>query len=241
MQSVKAVSWNTYAQKYDMLLTYNPFYQQLHHNVLAEVAQWEIENGDLIADIGGGTGNYSLAIARQFPEAQILHIDNDKGMNAVTASKKASEGIANLSILGKGVDEVELEDNSIKALICIHALYTFDDPEAALKKIHDWLLPGGRAILVDAGRIVDVLSWKLAIGWYLFQNHGVKKMLHIMQEGKEISRQNTYIRNMQRKGIFWTHSHEDFCRSVEKAGFTIEKSSVTFRGVSDFVVATKGE
>lgn len=239
MQAVHSVNWKTYAQKYDMLLTYNPFYQNLHQKVMEEVGKWDIENGDQIADIGAGTGNYSLSIAQTFPFAKVLHVDNDEGMNRVTAEKIKTNNVNNLAILEKGIDEVKLEKESLKALVCIHALYTFAKPGQAIQKMYSWLQPGGHAILVDAGRIVDVLSWKIAIGWHLFQNHGLKKMLNIMQEGKEISKQNNYIRQMQQKGEFWTHSHAEFCRNVEDAGFSILDSCTTFRGVSDFVVAVK--
>lgn len=241
MQTIQQVSWNTYAQKYDMLLSYNPFYQQLHEQVLAEVKKWAIETGDRIADIGAGTGNYSVAIAKHFPQATVLHLDKDEGMNAVAAAKKERTGLTNLLIHGEGIEEAKLPEGSLRGLVCIHALYTFPDPGAALEKMYRALQPGGYALLVDAGRIVDVLSWKLAIGWHLFKNYGVKKMLDIMQEGKEVSQQNAYIRQMQREGTFWTHSHEEFCAKVALAGFEIVSSHVTFRGVSDFVVAVRGE
>lgn len=239
MQTSTQVSWKTYAQTYDMLLSYNPFYQQVHHSVMQEAQKWEIQDGDLIADVGAGTGNYSIALAEQFVQANVLHIDSDVGMNGVTTDKRNEKGILNHFVLEKGIEEVEMESESLKALVSIHALYTFPDPQIALDKMYSWLKPGGYAILVDAGRIINVLSWQIAISWHLLSNYGFKKTFQLMRDAKEVSKQNAYIRDMQRSGEFWTHSHEEFCDSIEAAGFEIVDTHITFRGVSDFVVARK--
>lgn len=60
-----------------------------------------------------------------------------------------------------------------------------------------------------------------------------------MEEGKEVSKQNAYIRDMQIRREFWTHTHEEFCETIQNVGFEILESSVTFRGVSDFVLVRK--
>ena len=105
--------------------------------------------------------------------------------------------------------------------------------------MYEWLEPGGSALLVNAGRVIKVLDWQMAIGWHLLRSYGLKKTLQIMKEGKQISQQNAYIRKMQRTGIFWTHTHEAFCRAVQNAGFEILDSKTCFRGDSDFVLARK--
>ena len=239
MRTATQVSWKTYAQTYDMLLSHNPFYQNVHDEVMQEVRKWKIGVNDFIADVGAGTGNYSLAIAEQFPHAKVFHIDSDGGMNARAAEKCRSKAIINHYILDQGIEAVQMEAESLKALVSIHALYTFPNPLKALEKMYDWLQPGGYAVLVDAGRMVNVRNWQLAIGWHLLRNHGLKKTFQIMREGKEVSQQNAYIRDMQRKGKFWMHSHEEFCTTVRQAGFEVLSSHITFRGVSDFVVARK--
>ena len=222
MKKTNLVDWHTYAQKYDMLLAYNPFYQELHQEVMQRVSDWKIKPGDVLADIGAGTGNYSLELARKFPEAKVLHVDRDEGMNAVAKSKQLQQQLNNHHILSQGIQNTQFPAQSFRGLISIHALYTFPDPQKALKSMYKWLAPEGDAVLVNAGRIINVLDWQLAIGGRLLRKYGVKKTLQVFRKGKEVSRQNAYIRKMQKEGIFWTHSHQEFCQAVENAGFEIQ-------------------
>lgn len=232
------VDWYAYAQKYDMLLAYNPFYQQLHQQVMAQIKQWTIRNGAVIADIGAGTGNYSVAVARLFPNAQVLHFDQDEGMNLMAAKKGADLG--NLQIVEKPVEQSDFTENCLSGILCINALYTFPDPQQTLKKMYRWLEPGGYLALVDPGRIMNLWSWKLAISWRLLRAYGLNKTLEVFREAKTVSQQNAFIREMQKNGTYWTHSHEECCEAVRAAGFTIEKSALCFRGDCDMVIAKKG-
>ncbi|MCB0628702.1 MAG: class I SAM-dependent methyltransferase [Saprospiraceae bacterium] len=233
------VSWDTYARKYDMLIQYNPFYQRLHRQVFDLIKDWQIDNDNTILDLGAGTGNYSIRLAQQFPEAQVIHADKDAGMNEVAHDKMIEKGIENLSILESGVEEMDFPAGSLEAVISIHALYAFPDPVEALQKIHSWLRKGGKALLVDAGRVVNVLDWQLALAWHFLREYGPAKTWQIFREGKEVSRQNAYIRQMQKDGVFWTHSYEEFEQTVRECGFEILDGGITFRGVSDWVLVRK--
>lgn len=238
MELTANVNWASYALQYDMLFQYNPFYRELHREVMELVKNWEIPHGSVLADIGAGTGNYSLSMAELFPQATVLHVDKDPGMNAAARSKRPVS-LTNHHIYQVGVDEIELASDHLSGLISVHALYTFPKPEKVLRQMYDWLQPGAPAILVNAGRMVNVLSWQVAIGWHLIRNHGLRRALEIMQLGKEVSRQNAYIRDMQRQGIYWMHSHQEFCEAVSRAGFKIQSARTTFRGISDLVIAVK--
>lgn len=231
------VDWNAYAQKYDMLLSFNPFYQQLHKEVIHNLKDWEIGTGSIIADLGAGTGNYSVEMAKLFPGAQVLHIDNNKGMNEIAVKK--AENLPNFQVIEKSIEEVGFEENSLQGLICINAVYTFPRPENVLRKMYDWLAPGASAIIVDPGRIMSLLSWKMAIAWHLIKTYGIKKSIEIFKESEAVGKQNAFIRDQQKNGVYWTHSHAEFCAAVQKAGFHIESSNTCFRGDCDMVVARK--
>lgn len=225
--------------KYDMLLAYNPFYQALHQEVLELTDHWTIKSGNVIADIGAGTGNYAVAVANKFPQAKVLHIDRDEGMNQVAAAKKMEQQLQNLRIHQQDISDLDFPNASLNACLCIHALYTLEQPQKLLSKIHQWLAVGGYGIFVDPGRVLNILDWQVAIGTHMLREHGLVKTLKIMQEGKEVSRQNRAIRKLQVDGTYWTHSHQEFLETVRNVGFKILKSGTTFRGLSDWVFVIK--
>ena len=235
----KPMDWSIYAQKYDMLIAYNPYYQDLQKEVLAIINDWQPGPNDIVTDIAGGTGNYSTAIAQAYPNTKVIHVDQDPGMIQVTQAKKTRLELENLEVLQKGVGEITFGEGTITMCICIHAFYTFPDPLAIMKKMYDWLDDGGLAVFVDPGRPVNVWGWKLAIGWRMLMKYGLNKTLEVMKEGRIVAEQNQRIQELQRNGTYWTHTHEAFLSTIEKAGFKILTSRKTFRQLSDLAVVQK--
>ena len=232
------VDWSQYAQSYDLLLEHNPFYQELRDQVLSQVSRWSVEKGDRLADVGGGTGNYSVPVAERFPSATVVHADRDPAMNAIAAARPSGPASKTM-VLTRSVDELEFEPESLGGYICIHALYTFPDPDAVLRAIHRWLVPGAPAMFVDPGRIVRVFDWQIALGYRMLRTYGLRRTLSVLRQGAEVSRQNREISKKQADGTYWTHTHEAFVQAVEAAGFVVEAAGTTFRGISDWVVVHK--
>ena len=108
------VDWHAYAEKYDMLLEYNPFYQQLRREIFATVKEWTFEDEACILDIGAGTGNYSVLLAGHFPNAKVIHLDNNPAMNGRAGLKKREYNLVNLDIMDRGIEEVDFPENSMQ-------------------------------------------------------------------------------------------------------------------------------
>jgi len=231
------VDWNAYAQQYDMLLAYNPYYQTTYKEIIAHIQTWDIAPGSKLADLGAGTGNYSIELAKHFPQAQVLHIDNNKNMNAIAVKKTA--GLSNFEIWNQPIEDTYFVEETLQGLLCLNALYTFPNPQKVLKQMYQWLSPGSPVVFLDPGRIMNVFAWKMAIGWHLVSTYGLKQTLKIFQDAKVVGKQNAYIQKMQKNGTYWTHTPEEFYASIEDAGFTINKASLCFRGDCDLVFARK--
>lgn len=233
------VDWSEYAETYDLLLEYNPFYQALHAEVLGHTAPWSLPPGARILDLGAGTGNYSLALAARFPEAHVVHVDRDATMNARAEQKRAEQGLDNVEIRTAQVEDLAFPDGHFAAAVCVHAFYTFPSPPEVMARLHRWLAPGAPAVFVDAGRVVKVLDWQIAVGSAMVRTHGLKKTIEVMRRGKEVSRQNRKISELQRDGTYWTHAHQEFVDAVSGAGFAVQAAGTTFRGISDWVTVTR--
>ncbi|NRB47970.1 MAG: class I SAM-dependent methyltransferase [Saprospiraceae bacterium] len=231
------VDWNAYAQQYDLLLAYNPYYQTTYKEIITKIQSWDIDAGSKLADLGAGTGNYSVELAKHFPQAQVLHIDSNKNMNAIAVKKAA--GLSNLEIWNQPIEDTQFGDGSLQGLLCLNALYTFPNPTKVLEQMHKWLSPGSPVIFLDPGRVMNVFAWRMAIGWHLISQYGLAETLKIFKHAKVVGKQNAYIRLMQKNGKYWTHSHEEFCQAIEVAGFSIEQASICFRGDCDLVFARK--
>jgi SAM-dependent methyltransferase len=95
--------------------------------------------GRVLADVGGGTGNYAAALAVEGWEP--LVIDRSRSMLALAAAKglRTIEGDAH---------SLPLENESIDALTLISVLHHLDDPAIALAEARRVLRPGGRAVVV---------------------------------------------------------------------------------------------
>lgn len=236
---MQATDWSSYAAVYDMIQAYNPAYQDLVARFEAEVRGWSLPSGRPIVDVGAGTGVFSLGWARAFPDHPVVHVEPDPGMNAVAARKARAAGLGNVSIVARGVDDADVAPGTAAAVSCVHALYTFPDPPAALARLHAWLAPGGRAFLCDAGRPVDVWEWSRFLAGHLVRTVGPVGAARVFWRGRETWRQNRRIRRAQLDGTYWTHSPEAFRAAVEAADFEVERVETCFRGYSDLVVARR--
>lgn len=120
----------------------------------ALIAEAQIAPGQSVLDIGGGSGEPSLTIARVVvPSGRVTFTDPTAGM--VKASREESErrGLTNIEFHQCPAEKLPFADNSFDAAVGRLSAMFFSDVSTALREILRVIKPGGHvALLVWAGR-----------------------------------------------------------------------------------------
>jgi demethylmenaquinone methyltransferase/2-methoxy-6-polyprenyl-1,4-benzoquinol methylase len=95
--------------------------------------------GRRLADIGGGTGNYALALSREGWKPVV--VDRSRQMLARAAAK-------GLETVEANAERLPFRDETFDAAIMISMLHHVDDRGAALAEARRILRPGGRLVLM---------------------------------------------------------------------------------------------
>ncbi|MEM8773232.1 MAG: class I SAM-dependent methyltransferase [Pseudomonadota bacterium] len=116
----------------------------------AVVAAADLKPGDWVADVGAGTGLYSLLFAEAVgPDGQVFAEDIEPLFLELIARRAADSDIENVTAVLGRVDDVTLPDNSVDVVFIADTYHYFDDREAVMRSILQSLKPGGSLVLVE--------------------------------------------------------------------------------------------
>ena len=222
------VNWTDYSKTYDLLLEYNPAYQE----IVADFNTFLDSQPEpsCVLDIGAGTGNYSLEILKRYPSCTVHLVEPDKGM-AETAKAKL-ENYPNATVISSPISELNWHEYDL--VVAVHSLYVVPEYELVIENIASTLKKtNGSGYLCDIGRILDVADWRKYIARSIFKKHGLAKTISILWRGKVIAKENFHIRDRQIAGEYWTHTSTEFQDLLIKNSLDIRDFTKTYRDYSD--------
>lgn len=234
-----SVDWRSYAAVYDVMAEANPAYQALVDDYRQFVGRLRLRSGDVLVDVGAGTGNFALAAADAWPQCHVLHVDADEAMNHLARAKRAARQLGNVEIRTAAIDAFDVPDASAALVTVVHALYAFPDPAAAIRKMYRWLRPGGALFACDPGRPIDVGEWSRYVFRHMCAQRGIARAAWQVWRAREVIRQNRRIGRAVDSGAYWRHDPATFRSAFEGAGFEVAELRSAYRGVSDLVIAQK--
>jgi ubiquinone/menaquinone biosynthesis C-methylase UbiE len=123
----------------------------------AVLAALELRPGMDVADIGAGTGYFTLPLARAVgPEGRVRAVDLQPEMLALLRAKLAlPDSPANVELVEGSAHRTHLADGSCNLVLIANVWHELDEHSAALKETARLLRPGGRLAILDWRSDVD--------------------------------------------------------------------------------------
>jgi len=109
----------------------------------------ELRASEVVADIGAGTGYFTIRMAPLVPRGDVLAVDIQQEMLDIIANRAAELAYDNvITILGSETDP-HLPDNSIDVALIVFSYTQFSHPYEMMQSLIRAVQPGGRVVLVE--------------------------------------------------------------------------------------------
>jgi len=147
------------------------------------IEKLRLKPGDIVADIGSGSGTFSIPMAKAIAPNGILYaVDIDQKMLDYVAEKAKKEGVTNLrTVLGE-YDDPKLPVKDVDVAFYHRTLHMIEHRQAHLNATAKYLKPDGRIVVIDKNREdstnwmwlnqSDVDTWMAAISFYPAEHFG---------------------------------------------------------------------
>lgn len=114
------------------------------------LAAMDLRNGDLVAEIGSGTGYFTRRMAREVaPDGEVWAVDIQKEMLDELRRRTLAEGLDNVvPVLGEADDPL-LPRAMFDWIVLVDTYHEIQQPRPMLERIRESLAPGGRVALVE--------------------------------------------------------------------------------------------
>jgi ubiquinone/menaquinone biosynthesis C-methylase UbiE len=206
---VERLGWSIHSRQWDDCLQLQD-YQEGMQRVTEWLGARRRPGDSRVVDLGCGTGNYSLALARD--GWAVTGVDWAPGMLRRARGKARREGGLRAEFRrGDFNRPLEFEDGAFDHAICIAAMQCVADPAAFLAEVARVTRPGGCFVTVFKDRRLNEMPRRDASG--TSQSY-VKPSL----KWRILTRMKAYARS--KPGWVRRYDRDEMARLVEGAGFT---------------------
>lgn len=108
-----------------------------------------IEADSVIADLGAGSGYFTLPMARRAPEGQVYAVDIQPEMLTLLEDRAAAASLSNVVPVLATETDPGLPENSVDIALLVDAYHEFAYPREVMQRVLASLRPEGRVFLVE--------------------------------------------------------------------------------------------
>jgi cyclopropane fatty-acyl-phospholipid synthase-like methyltransferase len=118
---------------------------QMPDRVIAALA---LKPGDRVADVGAGTGYFSVRLARAAAKPTVFAVDVEPAMVAYLAKRAAAEGLSNIRAVQATAASPQLPE-PVDVVLVVDTFHHIGSRATYFAGVRRWLRPGGRVAIVD--------------------------------------------------------------------------------------------
>ncbi len=158
--------FDSVAQKYDLM---NDLLSGGLHRAWKAyaVAVANVQPGDKVLDIAGGTGDLARAFARKAGAyGEVMLTDINESMLRVGRDRLLDDGLA-MPTVACDAEHLPWADNRFDLVSVAFGLRNMTHKDAALREMHRVLRPGGKLLVLEFSRVAKPLE--KVYDWYSFQ------------------------------------------------------------------------
>ena len=117
------------------------------------VASCGIQAGMDIADLGAGSGHYTLAAAKALiSTGRVYAIDVEKELLSKLKNEATRQGLYNVEVIWGDFEKpngTKLRDFSVDLVLLCNVLFQVEDKKGVIKEVQRILKPNGKVLVVD--------------------------------------------------------------------------------------------
>lgn len=121
-------------------------YEELPDRVIEAM---ELAPDAAVADVGAGTGYFTVRIAAMIPAGRVYAVDIQAEMLEVIRKHRQQLSLSNVTLVQAKPDNPLLPEESIDAGLLVDAYHEFSHPYEMMRALTAALRPGGRMYLVE--------------------------------------------------------------------------------------------
>jgi len=118
---------------------------QKPHEVIQALA---LKPDAVVADIGSGTGYFSVRFANMTPKGRVYGVDTEPDMVKFLAERAKREGLKNVTAVTGTPDDPRLPEK-VDLIILVDVYHHVGDRERYFRQLQNSLKPGGRLAVID--------------------------------------------------------------------------------------------
>jgi arsenite methyltransferase len=109
-----------------------------------------IEPGDTVADLGSGSGYFTLRLAEATgASGRVLAVDVDADMNELVTERAREAGVANVETVLAQPDDPKLPEGAVDLVFTCNTYHHLEERPAYFARLRRALAPGGRVAIVE--------------------------------------------------------------------------------------------